>query len=167
MRSWSLFFSVIFASLTSVLSLVIPLCLFLRSYNAHLLITTSERIPSRGIEMTFYLTPFLMLFAFFVYLIILSALNAPKKILEIKAIFKVVLIVALTWFGLIFLFQFLDGMINDISESLHFGIIGFVIMLVPLIVGLVSGNVVYFIVNKRRFYRLQDNTISKYKSSPL
>lgn len=112
----------------------------------------SERLSSRGIEVMLYLIPFLMLFAFIIFLIILSSLKAPSKVLEIKQILKVIVIIALSWFGLIFLIQFLDGMINDVLESLAFGVIGLVIIFPPLIVGLVSGNAMYLIINKRLFY---------------
>ena len=167
MRSWALFFSAIFASLSSVLSLVVPFCSLLHFYHGNLFVVASERISSRGIEVMLYLTPFLMFFAFIIFLIILSGLKAPNKVFEINQIFKVIVIIALTWLSLIFLIQFLDGMINDVLESLAFGVVGLFIILPTLIVGLMSGNTMYLIVNKRRFDRLQDNAISKYKSSPL
>ena len=152
MRSWALFFSAIFASLSSVLSLVVPFCSLLHFYHGNLFVVASERISSRGIEVMLYLIPFLMLFAFIIFLIILSSLKAPSKVLEIKQILKVIVIIALSWFGLIFLIQFLDGMIYDVLESLAFGVIGLVIIFPPLIVGLVSGNAMYLIINKRLFY---------------
>lgn len=167
MRSWALFFSAIFASLSSVLSLVVQFCSLLHFYHGNLFVVASERISSRGIEVMLYLTPFLIFFAFIIFLIILSGLKVPNKVFEINQIFKVIIIIALTWLSLIFFIQFLDGMINDVLESLAFGVIGLFIILPPLIVGLISGNTMYLIVNKRLFYRLQDNTISKYKSSPL
>ena len=177
MRSWALFFSAMFASLSSVLSLVVPFCSFLHFYHGNLFVTASERLSSRGIEVMLYLIPFLMLFAFIIFLIILSSLKAPSKVLEIKQILKVIVIIALSWFGLIFLIQFLDGMINDVLESLAFGVIGLVIIFPPLIVGLVSGNAMYLIVNKKLFYNLggnkltdkkfTDNKMNKFKHSPL
>ena len=177
MRSWALFFSAIFASLSSVLSLVVPFCSLLHFYHGNLFVVASERLSSRGIEVMLYLIPFLMLFAFIIFLIILSSLKAPSKVLEIKQILKVIVIIALSWFGLIFLIQFLDGMINDVLESLAFGVIGLVIIFPPLIVGLVSGNSMYLIVNKRLFYNLggnkltdkkfTDNKMNKFKHSPL
>ena len=177
MRSWALFFSAIFASLSSVLSLVVPFCSLLHFYHGNLFVVASERISSRGIEVMLYLTPFLMFFAFIIFLIILSGLKAPSKVFEIKQIFKVVVIIALTWLSLIFLIQFLDGMINDVLESLAFGVIGLVIISPPFIVGLVSGNTLYLIVNKRLFCnlggnkltcnKLTDNKMNKFKHSPL
>lgn len=177
MRSWALFFSAIFASLSSVLSLVVPFCSLLHFYHGNLFIVASERLSSRGIEVMLYLTPFLIFLGFFVFLIILGSLKAPNKVFEIKQIFKVIMIIALTWLSLIFLIQFLDGMINDVLESLAFGVIGLVIIFPPLIVGLVSGNMMYLIVNKRLFYnfggnkltgkKLTDNKMNKFKHSPL
>lgn len=177
MRSWALFFSAIFASLSSVLSLVVPFCSLLHFYHGNLFVVASERISSRGIEVMLYLTPFLMFFAFIIFLIILSGLKAPNKVFEINQIFKVIVIIALTWLSLIFLIQFLDGMINDVLESLAFGVVGLVIIFPPLIVGLVSGNALYLIVNKRLFCdlkeckstnkKLTDNKMNKFKHSPL
>ena len=63
MRSWSLFLSSLFASVVSVLSLVIPFCLFLNFYHGDLFVSASERIAQRGIEVMIYLTPPLILCA--------------------------------------------------------------------------------------------------------
>lgn len=172
MRSWVLLFSAISASLASVFSLVLPFGLFLRFYHGNLFVSASERMSSRAIEVLFYLTPFLILFAFFIFLIILSGLKAPKKVFEIKQLFKAIVMVGLSWFGFIFLIQFLDGVIHNIAESLFWGMIALLLMLLPLIVGIVSGNVVYLIVNKRLFDRFGDsklngNKMNKLKHSPL
>ena len=177
MRSWALFFSAIFASLSSVLSLVVPFCSLLHFYHGNLFVVASERISSRGIEVILYLTPFLIFVGFFVFFIILGSLKAPSKVFEIKQIFKVIVIIVLSWFSLIFLIQLLDGMINNVLESLAFGMIGLFIILPPLIVGLMSGNTMYLIVNKRLFFNLKerkltdkkltDNKMNKFKHSPL
>ena len=167
MRSWVLLLSAISASLASVFSLVLPFGLFLRFYHGNLLVSASERVSSRAIEVLLYLTPFLILFAFFVFLIILSGFKAPKKVFEIKQIFKAIVIVGLSWFSFIFLIQFLDGAIHNIAETLFFGTLALLLMLLPLIVGIVSGNMMYLIVNKRLFCSLKGSECREYKSSPL
>ncbi|WP_089603721.1 hypothetical protein [Acinetobacter piscicola] len=167
MRSWVLLLSAISASLASVFSLVLPLGLFLRFYHGNLFVSASERMSSRAIEVLFYLTPFLVLFAFFIFLIILSGLKAPKKVFEIKQIFKAIVMVGLSWFSFIFLIQFLDGVIHNMAESLFWGMIALLLMLLPLTVGIVSGNVMYFIINKRLFCSLKGSECREYKSSPL
>lgn len=167
MRSWVLLLSAISASLASVFSLVLPFGLFVRFYHGSLLVSASERVSSRAIEVLLYLTPFLILFAFFVFLIILSGFKAPKKVFEIKQIFKTIVIVGLSWFSFIFLIQFLDGVIHNIAETLFFGTLALLLMLLPLIVGIVSGNMMYLIVNKRLFCGLKGSECREYKSSPL
>lgn len=148
MRSWLLLLSAIFASVISVLSLVIPFCLFLNFYHGDLFVSASERMSSRGIEVMLYLTPFLIFSAFICFWVIFRWLNAPQKIIEFKQISKVVFVLGLGWFSLIFFFQFLDGRINDVYESLLFGIVSLTIMLFPLAIGLISGNYAYFKIYK-------------------
>lgn len=154
MRSWILLFSAMFASVASVMSVVIPFCLFLTLYHGDLFVSASDRSAQRGIEVMIYLTPFLIILAFISFWLILRCLTAPKRILEIKQILKVICVLALIWFCLIFLVQFLDGMINDILETLIFGSIGLIILAPPLVIGLISGNLIFlkfhqFILKKR------------------
>lgn len=148
MRSWTLFFSAIFASVTAVSSLVIPFCLFLSFYQGDLFVAASERTAYRGIEVMLYLTPFLILIAFISYWFIFRFLNAPKKLFEIQRFFKVIRLFALIWFFLIFLFQFLDGRMGEIVESVLFGIISLSIFSIPLLMGIWSGNYMYLNTQK-------------------
>ena len=84
---------------------------------------------------------------------------------------KVIITLGLNWFGLILFFQFLDGRIYDVVETLTFGIVSFIILLVPLMVGLLSGNIMYLLIDKRILKCGKINKIKdKYKSissSPL
>ena len=64
MRSWSLVFSSVSASLVSVFSFVIPFCLFLNYRQNHLL-----HVVSDGMEVMMYLTPILIVLAFIFYLL--------------------------------------------------------------------------------------------------
>ena len=84
---------------------------------------------------------------------------------------KVIITLGLNWFGLILFFQFLDGRIYDVVETLTFGIVSFFILLVPLMVGLLSGNIMYLLIDKRILKCGKINKIKdKYKSissSPL
>lgn len=152
MRSWTLFFSAIFASVVSVFSLVIPFCLFLSFYHGDLFVAASERTAYRGIEVILYLTPFLVLMAFISYWLIFRFLNAPQKLFEIQRFLKVFRLFALVWFILIFLFQFLDGRMGEIVESLLFGIISLSIFLIPLLIGIWSGN--YMFLNIRKMIKV-------------
>ena len=171
MRSWNLFFSAIFASMISVLSVVMPFCLFLKFYHGNLFVVASERMSSRGIEVMLYLTPFLLFTAFICFWIVFRCLPVPKKIIETNHMLKVIITLGLNWFGLILFFQFLDGRIYDVVETLTFGIVSFIILLVPLMVGLLSGNIMYLLIDKRILKCGKINKIKdKYKSissSPL
>ncbi len=76
MRSWSLVFSSVSASIVSVLSFVIPFCLFLNYRQNHLI-----HVVSDGMEVMIYVTPILLILAFIFYLIVLAILKLPKQIL--------------------------------------------------------------------------------------
>ena len=106
MRSWSLFFSSAFASVVSVLSLVVPFCLFLNFYHGDLFVSASERSAQRGIEVMIYLTPPLILCACFCYGCIFRLFSAPLKIFEPQKIFKLLYRLGFIWFALILFFQF-------------------------------------------------------------
>lgn len=137
-----------FASVVSVLSTVIPFCIFLSFYHGNLFISASERSSSRGIEVISYLTPFLILSAFIFFLSIFKWLSEPKKILEIKKLLKAIFVLGFVWFCLVFFLQFLDGMINNIVETLIFATSSFVILVYLLIIGLLFGNFIYLKIKK-------------------
>jgi hypothetical protein len=82
MRSWSLVCASCSASLVSVLSFVIPFCLFLNYRQNHLI-----HVVSDGMEVMMYLTPILIVLAFIFYLIVFAVLKLPTQIL-IYTVFK-------------------------------------------------------------------------------
>ena len=149
MRSWSLFFSSAFASVVSVLSLVIPFCLFLNFYHGDLFVSASERSAQRGIEVMIYLTPPLILCACFCFGCIFRLFSAPLKIFEPQKIFKLLYRLGFIWFALILFFQFLDGRMAEVQESLLFGLVSFVILAIPLLIGMLSGHFFYLKILKR------------------
>ncbi|BCX75402.1 MULTISPECIES: hypothetical protein [Acinetobacter] len=79
MRSWSLYMVSAAASLSAVLSLVVPFSMSLYFYQGDFFGIASERNPSRGMEVLLYLTPLLFLLAFFSYLLIFNILKKPKQ----------------------------------------------------------------------------------------
>lgn len=89
MRSWYLYMVSAAASLSAVLSLVVPFSMSLYFYQGDLLSIVSERNPSRGMEVFLYFTPLLFLLAFFSYLLIFSILKKPKAVIEIAQMLKV------------------------------------------------------------------------------
>ena len=168
MRSWTLFFSAIFASVMAVSSLVIPFCLFLNFYHGDLFVAASDRTAQRGIEVMLYLTPILMLMAFITFCLVFRLLKTPHKIFEIHRFLKVMHVFAMIWFGLIFFFQFLDGRMGEIIESVLFGIISLSIFSIPLLIGIWSGNAVYLILIKRTLMeRITAPFSRKYKGLQL
>lgn len=164
MRSWSLLFSALCASIVSVLSLVLPFCLFLNFYHGDLFVAASERSAQRGIEVMLYLTPFLMIMAFIGFWLIFRFLRTPHKIFEIQRFFTVIRCFGIVWLGLIFLCQFLDGRMAEIMESLIFAIISLSIFAVPLLIGIWSGNYIYLKkLNKKWVFKLALPLFRKYK----
>lgn len=164
MRSWSLLFSALCASIVSVLSLVVPFCLFLNVYQGDLFVVASERSAQRGIEVILYLSPFLMIMAFVGFWLMFRFLRKPHKIFEIQRFFTVMRYFAPIWLGLIFLCQFLDGRMADIMESLIFAIISLSVFAVPLLIGIWSGNYIYLkILNKKWVFKPALPFIRKYK----
>lgn len=83
MRSWSLVFSSVSASLVSVFSFVIPFCLFLNYRQNHLL-----HVVSDGMEVMMYLTPILIVLAFIFYLIVFAVLKLPTQIFDLYQFLK-------------------------------------------------------------------------------
>lgn len=165
MRSWSLFLSSMFASVGSVLSLVIPFCLFLNFYHGDLFVSASDRSAQRGIEVIVYLTPMLILIGFMCFSCIFRLFASPIKIFEPQKIFKLFYKLGFIWFGLIFFFQFLDGRMAELSESLYFGLIGFIILIIPLFIGVITGHFLYLYIGKGIF-KMRDNkkVIANYKA---
>ncbi|RYL26177.1 hypothetical protein [Acinetobacter piscicola] len=164
MRSWSLLFSAFFASIVSVFSLVIPFCLFLNFYHGDLFVAASARSAQRGIEVMLYLTPFLMIMAFFSFCLLFRCFKTPHKIFEIQRFFKVIRYFTPLWLSLIFLFQLLDGRTAEIIESLIFAVISLSIFAVPLLIGIWSGNYIYLkILNKKWVFKPALPLFRKYK----
>ena len=149
MRSWSLLLSSIFASVISVHSLEIPFCLFLNFYHGDLFVSASDRSAQRGIEVIVYLTPMLILIGFMCFSCIFRLFASPIKIFEPQKIFKLFYKLGFIWFGLIFFFQFLDGRMAEVQESLRFGLVSFVILAIPLLIGVLSGHFFYLKILKR------------------
>lgn len=167
MRSWTLLFSAIFASVMAISSLVIPFCLFLNFYHGDLFVVASERTAQRGIEVMVYLTPILILMAFICFWLMFRLLQTPNKIIEFQRFLKVMRIFAMIWFLLIFLFQFLDGRMGEIIESVLFGVISLSIFSIPLLIGIWSGNAMYLMIKKMMMGKITISSSRKYKGLQL
>ena len=165
MRSWSFFLSSMVASGGSVRSLVIPFCLFFNVYRGDLFVSASDRSAKPGIEVIVYLTPMLILIGFVCFSCIFRLFTSPLKIFEPQKIFKLFYKLGFIWFGLIFFFQFLDGRMAELSESLYFGLIGFIILIIPLFIGVITGHFLYLYIGKGIF-KMRDNkkVIANYKA---
>ena len=96
---------------------------------------------------------------------IFRLLASPIKIFEPQKIFKLFYKLGFIWFGLILFFQFLDGRMAEISESLCFGLIGFITLIIPLFIGVISGHFLYLYISKGIF-KMRDNkkVIANYKA---
>lgn len=149
MRYWSLLFSTLCASIVSVLSLVLPFCLFLNVYHGDLFVAASERSAQRGIEVMLYLAPILTFFAWICFYCIFRLSSVPIKFFEFKKFLKLLYRLGLVWFSLIFFFQFLDGRMADILESLVFGSVTLFIATIPLSIGILAGNYCYLKLMKK------------------
>ena len=149
MRSWRLFFSSVVASVVSVFILVVPFCLFLHFYQGDLFVTASARDSSRGVEVMMYLTPFLLLSAFFSYLIVFRVLKAPSEVIETHQIMKVTLAIFSVLVALLFLVLFLDGVLYSFIEVFSYFFMVYTLLLIPLIAGLMAGNAVYLKIEEK------------------
>lgn len=145
MRSWNLVCASLLASLVSVLGFVIPFCLFLNFQQNHLI-----HVVSDGMEVMLYLTPFLVIFAFMGYLIVLAVLKLPTKIFDLSQFIKVSLILLSCWTFLVSIIL-LEDQVNYIDFStLKIGMLVYFMMLPIFALGCVSANVCYFVMCKKR-----------------
>ncbi|MCY6411756.1 hypothetical protein QTA56_06330 [Acinetobacter sp. VNH17] len=144
MRSWNLVCASLLASLVSVLSFVIPFCLFLNFQQNHLI-----HVVSDGMEVMLYLTPFLVVFAFTGYLIILALLKLPTKIFDLSQFIKVSLILLSCWTFLVSIIL-LEDQVNYIDFStLKIGILIYFAILPIVVLGCMSANSCYFVMSRK------------------
>ena len=144
MRSWNLVCASLLASLVSVLSFVIPFCLFLNFQQNHLL-----HVVSDGMEVMLYLTPFWVIFAFMGYLIVLAVLKLPTKIFDLCQFIKVSLILLSCWIFLVSIILFEDQ-VNPIDlYTLGKGILLYLLSLPILALGCMSANTCYFVMSRK------------------
>ena len=101
MRSWSLVFSSVSASLVSVFSFVIPFCLFLNYRQNHLI-----HVVSDGMEVMMYLIPILLILAFIFYLIVFAVLKLPTQIFDLLQFLKISLVILIAWTFLVAMILF-------------------------------------------------------------
>ena len=143
MRSWSLVFSSVSASLVSVFSFVIPFCLFLNFRQNHLI-----HVVSDGMEVMMYLTPILIILAFIFYLIVFAVLKLPTQIFDLLQFLKISLVILIAWTFLVAMILFEDQ-VNQIDFSaLKIGILMYFMMLPILALGCTGANSCYFVMNK-------------------
>ncbi|MFW1737387.1 hypothetical protein ACG94V_20480 [Acinetobacter sp. ULE_I001] len=149
MRSWYVFVASAIASLAAVLSLVVPFCFFLYFYQGDLFISASERSPTQGIQVVFYLTPFFLLVGCFSYTVIFKVFKAPQKIIETTQIIKSITLIFIMMLSFLFLVLCLDGALYSFIEVLSYLILVYLLLLLPFCIGLSFGNAVYLILNKK------------------
>lgn len=143
MRSWYLYMVSAAASLSAVLSLVVPFSLLLYFYQGDFLGIASERNSSRGMEVLLYLTPLLFLLAFFSYLLFFSILKKPKAVIETAQMLKVTVFTFLFILSCLFLILSLEGTLYRFIEILAYFCIAYALLLVPIFIGLMTGNTLY------------------------
>lgn len=148
MRSWYLYMVSAAASLSAVLSLVVPFSMSLYFYHGDLLSIVSERNPSRGMEVLLYLTPLLFLLAFFSYLLIFSILKKPKAVIETAQMFKVTIFIFLLILSCLFLILCLEGTLYRFLEMLAYLCIAYALLLIPIFIGLMAGNTLYLYLSR-------------------
>ena len=149
MRSWLLFISSLSASVASVLSVVIPFCLFLIFYQGDLFIAASERVSSRGIEVVLYLTPIFLVLAWLIYLLIFRLLKKPKFVIEIMQIIKVSVVIFIVLICGLFLILYLDGALYSFMEAVSYLLLIYTLLLTPLFIGLMVGNMMYLVFKRK------------------
>lgn len=148
MRSWSLYMVSAAASLSAVLSLVVPFSMSLYFYQGDFLGIASERNPSRGMEVFLYFTPLLFLLAFFSYLLIFSILKKPKAVIEIAQMLKVTGFIFLFILSCLFLILCLEGTLYCFLEMLAYLCIAYALLLIPIFIGLMAGNTLYLYLSR-------------------
>lgn len=143
MRSWSLVCASCSASFISVLSFVIPFCLFLNYRQNHLI-----HVVSDGMEVMMYLIPILIVLAFIFYLIVFAVLKLPTQIFDLYQFLKISFVIFITWALLVLTILFEDQ-VNQIDFStLKIGIMMYFMMLPILALGCMSANSFYFVMSK-------------------
>lgn len=148
MRSWYLYVVSAAASLSAVLSLVVPFSLLLYFYQGDFLGIASERNSSRGMEVLLYLTPLLFLLAFFSYLLFFSILKKPKAVIETAQMLKVTVFTFLFILSCLFLILSLEGTLYRFIEILAYFCIAYALLLVPIFIGLMTGNTLYLYLSR-------------------
>ncbi len=144
MRSWSLVCASCSASFISVLSFVIPFCLFLNYRQNHLI-----HVVSDGMEVMMYLTPILIVLAFIFYLIVFAVLKLPTHIFDLLQFLKISFVILITWTLLVSTILFEDQ-VNQIDFStLKIGIMMYFMMLPILALGCMSANSCYFVIDRK------------------
>ena len=124
MRSWSLVFSSVSASLVSVFSFVIPFCLFLNYRQNHLL-----HVVSDGMEVMMYLTPILIVLAFIFYLIVFAVLKLPTQIFDLYQFLKISFVILIAWILLVLTILFEDQVNHIDFSTLKIGVVMYFMML--------------------------------------
>ncbi|MCH7336224.1 hypothetical protein [Acinetobacter sp. NIPH 2699] len=149
MRSWTLVCAALSASLVSVLSFVIPLCLYLNFQQSHLI-----HVVSNGMEVMIYLTPLLMFFTFICYLIVFAVVKLPTQIFDLSQLLKVSLIFFTCWMFLVIVIL-LEDQVNQIDFSTLMMSLLIYFALVPVLaLGSMSANVCYFVMNTKKRSRM-------------
>lgn len=148
MRSWYLYMVSAAASLSAVLSLVVPFSMSLYFYQGDFLGIASERNSSRGMEVLLYLTPLLFLLAFFSYLLFFSILKKPKAVIETAQMLKVTVFTFLFILSCLFLILSLEGTLYRFIEILAYFCIAYALLLVPIFIGLMTGNTLYLYLSR-------------------
>lgn len=148
MRSWSLYMVSAAASLSAVLSLVLLFSMSLYFYQGDFFGIASARNPSRGMEVLLYLIPLLFLLAFFSYFLIFSILKKPKAVIETAQMFKVTIFIFLLILSCLFLILCLEGTLYRFLEMLAYFCIVYALLLVPIFIGLMTGNTLYLYLSR-------------------
>jgi len=144
MRSWSLVCASCSASFISVLSFVIPFCLFLNYRQNHLI-----HVVSDGMEVMMYLTPILLILAFMFYLIVLGVLKLPKQIFDLLQFLKISFVILIAWTFLVAMILFEDQVYQIDFSTLKIGVLMYFIILPILVLGCMSANSCYFLMSKK------------------
>ena len=144
MRSWSLVFSSVSASLVSVFSFVIPFCLFLNYRQNHLL-----HVVSDGMEVMMYLTPILIVLAFIFYLIVFAVLKLPTQIFDSYQFLKISFVILVAWALLVLTILFEDQVNHIDFSTLKIGIKMYFMMLPILALSCMGANSCYFVIDRK------------------
>ncbi|MFW2035377.1 hypothetical protein [Acinetobacter junii] len=144
MRSWSLVFSSVSASIVSVFSFVIPFCLFLNYRQNHLI-----HVVSDGMEVMMYLTPILIVLAFIFYLIVFAVLKLPTQIFDLYQFLKISFVILVAWALLVLTILFEDQVNHIDFSTLKIGIKMYFMMLPILALSCMGANSCYFVIDRK------------------